>query len=126
MMKTLTALSFAALSALAVGCAYRSPEMYRDDTTKVLESKNNDIRTCYDAYLKGMPGAGGRVTVNFEVETEGGKIQKVTVDKAKSTAPDELGECVKKNIEGLVIAPPDGRVGQATYTYDFSVPPRSS
>src|SRR5262249_58496437 len=98
MMKTVTALSFAAFSALAVGCAYRSPEMYRDDTTKVLEAKNNDIRMCYDAYLKGMPGAGGRVTVNFEVETEGGKIQKVTVDKAKSTAPDELGECVRKNI----------------------------
>jgi hypothetical protein len=120
---TLTTLaSLALLSTFAVGCAYRSPEMWRDDTNKVLEAKNNDIRACYDGYLKGAPGAGGKVTVKFEVETEGGKIQNVQVDTAGTTAPPEVGECVKKNIEGLVISPPDRRVGQATYVYDFSQP----
>ena len=88
----------------------------------VLDAKNNEIRACYDNYLKGAPGAGGKVTVNFEVETEGGKIQNVTVDSANTTAPPELGECVKKNIDGLVISPPDRRVGKATYVYEFSVP----
>jgi hypothetical protein len=122
-MKNLSTLaSIALLSTVAVGCAYRSPEMWRDDTNKVLEAKNNDIKTCYDAYLKGAPGAGGKVTVKFEVETEGGKIQNVQVDKAGTTAPPEVGECVKKNIEGLVINPPDRRVGQATYVYEFSQP----
>ncbi len=112
----------AASLATVVGCAYRSPEMYRDDTTKVLETKNQAIHACYDDFLKGSPGAGGKVTVNFEVETEGGKIQNVVVNKPATTAPDALGECVKKNIEGLVIAPPDKRTGQATYVYEFSVP----
>lgn len=123
-MKTsvLTFSSLVVLGSFAVGCAYRSPEMWRDDTNKVLEAKNNDIRTCYDSFLKGSPRAGGKVTVKFEVETEGGKIQNVTVDKAGTTAPPELGECVKKNIEGLVISPPDRRVGQGTYVYEFSVP----
>lgn len=116
-----TTLLIAASLATVVGCAYRSPEMYRDDTTKVLQTKQNDIRVCYDDFLKGNPGAGGKVTVKFEVETEGGKIQNVTVDKPSSTAPDALGECVKKNIEGLVVAPPDRKLGQATYEYDFSV-----
>lgn len=114
--------SLVLLGSFAVGCAYRSPEMWRDDTNKVLDTKNNEIRACYDGFLKGAPGAGGKVTVKFEVETEGGKIQNVTVDKANTTAPPELGECVKKNIEGLVISPPDRRVGQATYVYEFSVP----
>ncbi len=120
-MKT-TVLTLASLATLAVACAYRSPEMWRDDTNKVLEAKNNDIRACYDSVLKATPGAGGKVTVKFEVETEGGKIQNVVVDKAATTAPPELGDCVKKSIEGLVISPPDRRVGQATYVYDFAVP----
>lgn len=118
-----TALLTASLAlASLVGCAYRSPEMYRDDTTKVLETKQNDIRACYDEVLKGTPGAGGTVTVKFEIETENGKIQNVIVDKPSTTAPDAVGECVKKNIEGLAINPPDKRLGQATYVYQFSVP----
>jgi len=122
-MKT-SLLILASLSlASVVGCAYRSPEMYRDDTTKVLETKQADIRACYDDVLKGAPGSGGRVTVNFEVETENGKIQNVVVDKSATTAPDAVGECVRKNIEGLAINPPDKRLGQATYVYEFSIPP---
>jgi hypothetical protein len=117
-----TTLLIAASLATVVGCAYRSPEMYRDDTTKVLETKQADIRACYDTVLKGTPGAGGKVTVKFEIETEGGKIQNVIVDKPNTTAPDALGECVKKNIEGLAINPPDKRLGQAEYVYEFSVP----
>ncbi|MBX3259188.1 MAG: AgmX/PglI C-terminal domain-containing protein [Labilithrix sp.] len=117
-----TALLVLASLATVVGCAYRSPEMYRDDTTKVLETKQADIRACYDEVLKGTPGAGGTVTVKFEVETEEGKIQNVVVDRPTSTAPDAVGECVRKNIEGLVISPPDKRLGQATYVYEFSVP----
>jgi hypothetical protein len=118
-----TAFLVLALSSLVsvVGCAYRSPEMYRDDTTKVLETKQDAIRACYDDVLKGTPGAGGTVVVKFEIETEGGKIQNVLVDPS-STAPAPVGDCVKKNIEGLAIAPPDKRLGQATYTYQFTVP----
>jgi hypothetical protein len=115
-----TVLTLAMLGTLVVGCAYRSPEMWRDDTNKVLETKNNDIRSCYDGVLKTTPGASGKVTVKFEVETEGGKIQNVVVDKAGTNAPDALSDCVKRNIEGLVISPPDRRTGEGTYVYEFS------
>jgi hypothetical protein len=120
-----TTLLIAASLATLAGCsaAVRSPEMYRDDTSKVLESKQGEIRACYDAVLKGTPGVSGKVTVNFDVETEGGKIQNVTVDKANTTAPDAVGDCVKKSIEGLAISPPDARLGKATYVYEFSAPP---
>jgi hypothetical protein len=113
--------SFAALTTVT-GCAYRDAKMWQDDSAKVLASKNNDIKACYDNILKGSPTVAGKVTVNFEVETEGGKIQNVVVDKANSNAPPELGDCVKKNIEGLVIAPPDSKTGQGTYVYEFSIP----
>jgi hypothetical protein len=110
------------VGAFGSGCAVRSPEMYRDDTTKVLETKTGEIRACYDEILKGSPTATGKVTVTFEVETEAGKIQNVAIDRANSTAPDALSQCVKKSIEGLVVAPPDKRTGQATYVYDFTIP----
>lgn len=114
------------LSSLA-GCAYRSPEMWRDDVSKVLATKQADMKACYDGVLKTTPTAGGKVAIAFEVETEGGKIQNVTVEKAKSTAPDALQDCVKKNVEGLVISPPDKRLGQGTAEFDFQpgAPPKT-
>ena len=69
-----------------------------------------------------MPGAQGRVTVKFEVETEQGKIVNVAVDKAGTTAPDAVAECVTKSINGLAIAPPDKRMGQASFVWEFSAP----
>jgi hypothetical protein len=89
----------------------------------VLATKSADIKACYDQFLQGQPGAGGKVTVNFEIETDQGKIQNVSIDKANTTAPDPLGDCVKKNIDGLIVSPPDKKVGQATYVYEFSQPP---
>jgi hypothetical protein len=105
------------------GFAARSPEMYRDDTKAVLETKNNDIRACYDGVLASTPGVGGKVTVAFEVETEGGKIVNVVVDKANTTAPAPVAECVTKSITGLGLTPPDKRTGQATFVYEFAQPP---
>jgi hypothetical protein len=117
-MKNLILVSVLAVSSLA-GCAYRSPEMWRDDVSKVLATKQADMKACYDGVLKTTPTAGGKVAIAFEVETEGGKIQNVTVEKAKSTAPDAVQDCVKKNVEGLVISPPDKRLGQGTAEFDF-------
>jgi hypothetical protein len=109
-------------TALVTGCSFaaRSPEMYRDDTQKVLATKQADIQACYDATLKTTPGVNGKVTVNFDVEPETGKITNVNVDKAGSSAPDAVGECVTKAITGLQLAPGDQRLGKATFVYEFS------
>lgn len=113
----------ASLSLTACSFAARSPEMYRDDTKAALESKNAEILGCYDGVLKATPGAQGKVTIKFEVETETGKFVNISVDKAASTAPDAVGECVTKAVGSLAIKPPDARTGQATWTYDFAAPP---
>ncbi len=96
--------------------------MYRDDTQKVLMTKDAEIHACYDGVLKGTPGVGGRVTVKFEVAEDTGKIRNVIVDRPTTTAPEAVSECVKKSIEGLVINPPDARLGQASFQYDFMQP----
>lgn len=112
----------AVVVATASGCGLsaRSPEMYRDDTKAVLETKNNDIRACYDGVLKTTAGAAGKITVTFDVQAEEGKIVNVAVDKANTTAPDSLSECVTKSITGLGITPPDARLGKATFVWDLS------
>ena len=121
-MKTL--LLIAATSALVAGCSFaaRNAEMYRDDTKAVLETKNNDIRACYDGVLKTKPGAQGKVTIKFNVETEAGKFTNVAVDKANTTAPAEVADCVTKSINGLGVTPPDKREGEATFVWEFAAP----
>jgi len=116
----------AALASLAfvAGCsgAVRSPDVYRDDTRAALSAKDPDIHACYDDVLKGSPTAAGKVTVKFDVETEGGKIQNVAVDKANTTAPDAVSDCVTKNINGVAIQPPDSKKGEGTWVYEFNPP----
>lgn len=118
-------LLIAGTAVVVSGCSFaaRSPEMYRDDTKAVLETKNNDIRACYDGVLKGTPNAAGKVTVKFNVETEAGKFTNIAVDKPNTTAPAEVADCVTKSIAGLGVAPPDKREGEATFVWEFSAPP---
>ncbi len=123
-MKTILITASLAVVAFATGCsgAVRSPDVYRDDTKAALATKDNDIRACYDDVLKSSPGVGGKVTVHFEVETDHGTIQNVSVDKAQTTAPDSVSDCVAKNINGVAITPPDARKGQGTWVYEFNAP----
>jgi hypothetical protein len=106
------------------GCsvAARSPDMYRDDTGKVLAARQDEIHSCYDHVLSSTPGVGGHVTVKFEVDTEQGKITHITVDKPNTTAPDAVAECVTRHIEGLTLAPPDARKGEGSWTWEFVAP----
>jgi len=124
--RTLAALlPFAALSILfTTGCSFavRSPDMYRDDTSKVLATKNEEIKACYDGAVKAHPGAAGKVTVKFSVEVKTGKFVDIAVDKANTTAPDPIGECVTKAITGLALAPADQNKGEATFAYEFTAP----
>ena len=119
--KLLVVVSFAALA----GCSFaaRSPDMYRDDTTKVLATKNAEIGACYDGVLKGTPGAGGKVTITFDVKDETGTFENVKVDPTGTTTPAPVSDYVTKTVgSDLVIAPGDARVGKATYVYEFTTP----
>ena len=110
--------------ALVVGCGggARSPEAYRDDTKAALSAKDADIHSCYDDVLKANPSAAGKVTVKFDVDTEAGTVQNVSVDKANTTAPDPVSECVTKNISGVAIKPVDSNKGEGTWVYEFNPP----
>ncbi|EDM73712.1 hypothetical protein PPSIR1_09705 [Plesiocystis pacifica SIR-1] len=105
----------------SVGCAFyaRSPEDYRSVTRELVETRNADIKECYDVALQTDEKVGGRVTVNFQVEQKTGKIINVAPDSSATTAPENLTKCVVSAIENLQLDPADARDGMATFTWSF-------
>jgi hypothetical protein len=104
-----------------MGCSFakRSPEMYREDTRALLETKSGELQACYDSYLKSDKSASGNVTVFFVVQKETGKITRAEVKDAN--APQALQDCVTSSLVGLTLDPPDADDGHATFTYEFHV-----
>lgn len=122
MRKTIATLILASV-ALTSGCSFiaRGEDQYRTDTRALLETKNSDIRACYDNELAGNPALSGDVVVQFTVEKKTGTITNVAAAEG-STAPESLQACVVSALEGLALTPEDRRDGQATFTYTFSGP----
>jgi hypothetical protein len=127
MIRSLSKMGLALILVAAAGCQFmaRSPDDYEKDTRSLLESKNADIKACYDEVLKQDKTAQGTVAVRFNVEPETGKIVNAAVDPAMTNAPEPIGQCVVNAINGLMLDPPDEREGQATFVYEFMVNPAS-
>ena len=110
-------------SAAACGGTARGLEAYREDTSKLLETRTAQLQSCYGDALKTDAKLSGTVAVQFVVEPRTGAITRPSVDHSKSTAPPVLGDCVVKAIDGLTLAPPDREEGRATFVYEFKPNP---
>jgi hypothetical protein len=108
---------------MLTGCSFhaRDADSYRQATRELLETRNPDIKGCYDAELKQNPTVSGTVIVKFNVQKQSGKLVNVAVDEAASSAPPSLRECVVKAIDGLALDPPDEREGDATFQWEFQI-----
>jgi hypothetical protein len=121
-MKTTIACTLGLLCAVAAsGCSFhaRDADSYRKETRALLETKNAEIKNCYDTELVKNPKLGGTVVVKFTVAKDTGKISNAALSK-KGDAPESLGQCVVKAIEGLALDPPDARDGDATFSWEFA------
>jgi hypothetical protein len=94
-------------------CIARGPEDYRIVTRQLVDTRKGDIESCF-------AGTEGKVVVDFTVEKKTGKIVNAKVDTAKSTASDEVGECIVGAINGLGIDRPDMRDGAANFTWTLA------
>jgi len=116
--------SGAALFALLLtGCQFhaRDAESYRKITREVLETRNADIKACYDKALEKDPKASATVVVNFVVEKDSGVIKDFKIDDKASKGDKSLQKCVLSSLEGkdLKIDPPDAREGHATFRWEL-------
>ncbi len=107
----------------SLGCSFyaRDPDAYRDVTRELVQTRDADIKECYDAELTTNETVSGTVVVNFTVEKKTGKIINPQVDAAKTTAPAELSQCIVNAIDGLQLDPADQRDGIATFSWEFKV-----
>ena len=113
-------LTFLTLCAGVAGCGTaRSVDAYRSDTEKLLQSRGDQIKSCYDAALKTDRKVAGTVAVSFVVEKDSGVISQATIDAGKTTAPSALGQCVVGAVTGLKLDPGDRNEGRATFVYEF-------
>lgn len=114
-------MKLAIIATLAVGCSgtARGLEAYRTDTQHLLETRNAQLASCYDAALKADSKAAGTVAITFVVQKKTGQIANAAIDPAKTTAPQAVGVCVLQAVQGLVLAPADRNEGHATFVYDF-------
>jgi len=53
MTKSFALIGFALAAITGCSVAVRDADHYRDDVNKVLETKNADVKACYDGLLKG-------------------------------------------------------------------------
>lgn len=115
----LAALAFPLLTACAG--TKRSPQAYRADTQQVLETRNAQVKRCYDQQLAREAGAGasGTITVRLVVEKKTGAFTKATIDPGASNAPEPLVLCVLEALAGLRLDPPDANEGHATFRYEL-------
>lgn len=118
-MKTL--LPFTALFLASTACQFhaRSPEDYASVTRALLETRSEQIQSCYDGVLKSNKDAAGTVVVHFTVKEETGAVTGAEV-MPESTAAPELGQCIVSALEGLQLDPPDERQGDATFVWEFA------
>ena len=111
-------------AAAASGCVVRSPDMYRDDTRRLLDSKRPILAACYDAELQTQPTATGKVIVRFTIERDTGKLVRPQIDDLLSTPNRTLRGCVLDVLRDLTLAPPDERNGDATFSLEFQLSQR--
>ena len=122
MKKTLSILGLTALVlSSTVACAVRDAQMFSDDTTAVMVTRNPQIKTCYDDVLKTDAAAAGNVVVAFTVEKKTGAIIDPQIVPERTTAPEALGQCVLGSISGLALDPPDQNEGAGVFTWTFIV-----
>ena len=103
----------------------RGLEAYRTDTQSLIATRNAQVQSCYDQALTTDAKAAGTVAVQFVVEKKTGVVTKASLDAKRTTAPEAVGSCVLKAMDGLKLDPPDRNEGQATFVYEFK-PPQTS
>ena len=124
-MKSLSFVLLCLVAFASAGCSFhaRSADNYRKDTRALLETRNADIKSCYDTALKADPKVSGVVVLKFTVEAETGNIVNPQSVAGRTSAPESLTQCVITAISGLTLQPPDEREGDAEYTWEFEVNP---
>jgi hypothetical protein len=120
--ETRTLIVLAGMLSVLSGCSFfaRGPNDYRSAVRQVLDTRSSQIESCYRQALAADPNASGRVVVKFDVEPKTGNFANPSVVEQETRAPDAVKNCVVTSLDGLALAPPDQRKGEATFAWEFN------
>jgi hypothetical protein len=107
--------------AASSGCTFyaRGPDAYRQAVRGVVDTKSPALESCYKSAKEQNPQSQGAVVVRFDVEPKTGNIVRPEIVKEQTNADETLQRCVLESLAGLKLDPPDQRLGQATFRWDF-------
>lgn len=97
----------------------RDTATYQADTSALLDTRTAELQACYNRELRLNRDAIGTLTVRFVVEKESGRVTQLEWDRNHSTVSDTLATCALGALEGLRLAEPDQRDGEATFRFSF-------
>lgn len=89
-----------------------------EEIQKVVRANFGAIRVCYEELLKTDPKAAGKISMKFEIKTDG-MPDKVAKDSATIT-DEKMIQCVTKVFEGLKYPEPQGGIVTVIYPIEFS------
>ena len=107
MMKSFALIGFALAAMTGCSVMVRDAKMFDDDVSKVLATKNGDVKACYDTALQTNKTLAGKVTVHFTIEQKTGAFKDIKTDGDAG-----LGTCVSNALNGLVLV-----AWSASFTY---------
>ncbi len=111
---------FVALVTLSACSFYaRGPEDYRKAVRNVLDTKADEVESCYKRAHEQNAEAKGSVAVRFDVAPKTGDIANPQVIKEETSADETLQRCVLDSLSGLKLDPADQRKGEATFRWQF-------
>lgn len=119
---TISTVALALVTTLTGACSFiaRDTDTYRDDTSRMLDTRSGELQACYDQELARNPAMTGKLTISFTVEKKTGKVTALAWEKDRSTVSETLATCVTTALAGLELKDPDQRDGQATFVYSFT------
>ena len=110
------------LAAASLGaCSFhaRGPDEYRMAVREVLDARQPDVHACYERAYTADERMKGRVVAKFQVAAKSGQLMSPQIVDEETTAPEPLKQCVLASLDGVTIAPPDQRTGDAKFVWDF-------
>ena len=84
---------------------------------KIVRQNFHSLRLCYEQALRNNRSVGGKISVSFSIERDGGVSH---VQKASSDLPDTLVSCILQTFSTLSFPPPKGSIVTVVYPLSFS------
>ncbi|MDC0715714.1 AgmX/PglI C-terminal domain-containing protein [Nannocystis bainbridge] len=92
--------------------------LYQTLIRRVVRAHMPEVRTCYNEGLARKPALAGKLTVNFEIGSDGHVLNSEAVDS--TLADPKVEACVAAAVRSWLFVRPDEGTFKASYPFEFA------